>query len=410
MNILVLQETDWLTRGPHIQHHLFERLSLIPSIKITVIDYDIEKSMHSKSLFIRRKEYYNINRTIKNSRVKIIRTAHLQIPYLRRFTSLITNFYEILKIIKKKRPDIIINYSMTTGFIGFIFAKLFHIPFIFHYIDILHQIVTISYVKNIARTVSRVLLKNSDLVLIYTDLHQKYVVREGASKENIKILRNGVSLENTIVDDVKFNFLKKKLSISDQDFVIFFMGYLYNFAGLKEIINYYNQDVEGGVYNLKFLILGDGGIYHELVNYVKDINAKWVILIGRVPYVDITEYIHLADLCLLSFKINSITKEITPIKIIEYMAMKKPVLSNSLPGVILELGEESGVIFEKNQADLIMRIKDLIPLKKELKQRGEKGFNFVKKRYLWSEILKEFKKLMIDLIAKKLKKHNLKEK
>lgn len=32
----------------------------------------------------------------------------------------------------------------------------------------------------------------------------------------------------------------------------------------------------------------------------------------------------------------------------EYMAMKKPVLSNSLPGVILEIGKDNGVIFAKN--------------------------------------------------------------
>ncbi len=403
MNILVLQETDWLTRGPHIQHHIFERLSKIPSIKITVIDYDIEKKIHSNSLFIRRKEYRNINRTIKNSKVKIIRTAHLQIPYFRRITSLMTNFYEILKIIKRNRPDIIIDYSITNGSIGFIFAKLFHIPFIFHYIDILHQLVMISYVQNIARAVSRVLLKHSDLVLIYTILHQKYVIGEGTLPQNVKIIRNGISLENTIVDEKKFNFLKEKLSISDKDFVIFFMGYLYDFAGLKEIIDFYHHDVKNGNYNLKFLIVGDGGIYNKLVKYVKEINANWVILIGRVPYFEIAEYIHLADLCLLSFKINSVTKEITPIKIIEYMAMKKPVLSNSLPGVVLELGEESGVIFGKNQVDLIAKIRELIPLKEELNQRGEKGFDFIKKKYLWSEILKVFKKIMIDVISKKFK-------
>jgi len=404
LNILVLQETDWLTRGPHIQHHIFEKLSKIPSIKITVIDYDIEKRMRSNSLFIKRKEYNNINRTIKNSKVKIIRSAHLQVPYFRRITSLIANFYEILKIIKRNRPDIIIDYSITTGFIGFIFAKIFHIPIIFHFIDILHELVPISYVQDIARAVSRVLLKHSDLVLIYTILHQKYVIREGTSPQNVKVIRNGISLENTIVDKKKFKSLKEKLSISDKDFVIFFMGYLYDFAGLKEIIDFYHHDVKNGKYNLKFLIVGDGGIYNNLVNYVNEIKADWVILVGRVPYFEITEYIHLADLCLLSFKINLITKEITPIKIIEYMAMKKPILSNSLPGVVLELGEESGVIFVKNQVDLIAKIKDLIPLKEELKQRGEKGFDYVKKKYLWSEILKDFRKMMIDVITKKLKK------
>ena len=404
MNILVLQETDWLTRGPHIQHHIFERLSKIPSIKITVIDYDIEKKMRSNSLFIKRKEYRKTSRTIKNSKVIVIRSAHLQVTYLRRITSLISNFFEILKIIRRNRPDVIIDYSMTTGSIGFIFARLFHIPFIFHYIDILHQLVNISYLQKFARAVSRVLLKHSDLVLIYTILHQNYVIREGTSPQNVKIIRNGISLENTIVDEKKFNILKEKLSISDQDFVIFFMGYLYDFAGLKEIIDFYHHYVENGKINLKFLIVGDGGIYNDLVRYVKEIKADWVILTGRVPYFEITEYIHLADLCLLSFKINSVTREITPIKVIEYMAMKKPVLSNSLPGVVLDLGEESGVIFGKNQVDLISKIKDLILLKEELKQRGEKGFDYIKKKYLWSKILKDFKKNMINVITKKQKK------
>ncbi|KKN13268.1 hypothetical protein LCGC14_1008080 [marine sediment metagenome] len=404
MNILVLQETDWLTRGPHIQHHIFERLSKIPSIKITVIDYDIEKKMRSNSLFIKRKEYRKTSRTIKNSKVIVIRSAHLQVTYLRRITSLISNFFEILKIIRRNRPDVIIDYSMTTGSIGFIFARLFHIPFIFHYIDILHQLVNISYLQKFARAVSRVLLKHSDLVLIYTILHQNYVIREGTSPQNVKIIRNGISLENTIVDEKKFNILKEKLSISDQDFVIFFMGYLYDFAGLKEIIDFYHHYVENGKFNLKFLIVGDGGIYNDLVRYVKEIKADWVILTGRVPYFEITEYIHLADLCLLSFKINSVTREITPIKVIEYMAMKKPVLSNSLPGVVLDLGEESGVIFGKNQVDLISKIKDLILLKEELKQRGEKGFDYIKKKYLWSKILKDFKKNMINVITKKQKK------
>ena len=57
MIILGLQETDWLTRGPHTQHHIFERLSKNPNIKITVLDYDIDKLIRSQSLFIKKKVY-----------------------------------------------------------------------------------------------------------------------------------------------------------------------------------------------------------------------------------------------------------------------------------------------------------------------------------------------------------------
>jgi glycosyltransferase involved in cell wall biosynthesis len=182
------------------------------------------------------------------------------------------------------------------------------------------------------------------------------------------------------------------------------MGYLYEFAGLKEIITYYNPKVHKANLNLKFLILGDGGIYNSLQNYIKKVNANWVILAGRVPYSEITEFIELADLCLLSFAINDITKEITPIKIIEYMAMKKPVLSNGLPGVKFELGTDCGVIFTKNQIELIEKIEEVIPLKEELRQRGIKGFDLVKTKFNWENIIKDFKRGVVETIKNRKRK------
>ncbi|GAG70018.1 unnamed protein product, partial [marine sediment metagenome] len=109
MNILGLQETDWLTRGPHTQHHIFERLSLNPHIKVTVFDYDIDKIIRLKSLIVKKQYYTNIDRAVENSKVLIIRTAHIQVTYLRRISSLISNFFGILKVFRTNRPDIIIG-------------------------------------------------------------------------------------------------------------------------------------------------------------------------------------------------------------------------------------------------------------------------------------------------------------
>ncbi len=33
MKLLVLQETDWIKRGPHLQHHLMDRMALSPVIR-----------------------------------------------------------------------------------------------------------------------------------------------------------------------------------------------------------------------------------------------------------------------------------------------------------------------------------------------------------------------------------------
>lgn len=300
MKILCLHETDWLTRGPHAQHHIFERLSINAKINVMVIDYDIEKKMCSDSLFIKKNIYTNTSRSIKNSCVKVIRTAHLQLPYFRRITSLITNFFEILKIIRKRRPDVIIGFSITNGLIGLLLAKLFRIPYIYYYIDILHELVPIKYVRNLARYISRISLKLADLIIVVAKLLEIFVLNEGISPDKVKIILNGISLENTQVDVKKLEFLKKKLSITENDFVFLFMGHLYEFAGLKEIIEYYDDDVKAGKYNFKFIIIGNGGIYNSLVNYVKNIDADWVKLTGRLPFFELTEYFALADLCLMS--------------------------------------------------------------------------------------------------------------
>ena len=405
MHILVLQETDWITRGPHIQQHIFERLSINLSLKITVFDYDIDKTIKTGSLLIKKRIYENTTRTIDKSNVKVIRTGHIQIPYFRRLSSLVSNFFQLLKIIKKEKPDIIITYSITNGLMGLFFAKLFKIPFIFHYIDILHQLIPIDYARKSAQIITRIIFKFSDNTLVYTPLHQRKVIEEGASPDKVVVLPNGIALENTVVDQKKLSELKHKFSFSDDDFIIFFMGFLYDFAGLIEIIEFYNNKVKNGEINLKFIILGDGGIYNTLKKYVEDNNADWVYLIGRVQYFDITEYMHLADLCLLSFKINDITKEITPIKIIEYMAMKKPVLSNSLPGVILEIGKNNGVIFAKNQEDLIRKIGQLYTDRNNLQKIGQKGYELVKNRYVWSKVINQFKHIMLDLLRKKRRKN-----
>lgn len=406
MNILGLQETDWLTRGPHTQHHIFERLSLNPNIKVIVFDYDIDKIIKLKSLIVKKQYYTNIDRAVENSNVLIIRTAHLQVPYLRRISSLITNFFGILKLFRKNRPDIIIGLSMTNGFIGLLLAKIFRIPYVFYYIDLVHTLVPISYAQSFAKIISRFLFKHSDRVIVVTKYLRRYVLNEGVAADKIDILLNGISLENTIIDVERLNSLRSNLSLKDSDFVILHMGYLYDFAGLKEIIEYYNADVKAGKINLKFLIVGDGGIYNSLQRYVKEIDADWVVLTGKVPFFETTEYIELSDLCLMSFELNEVTKDITPVKVMEYMAMKKPVLSNSLPSVVSEIGRDNGVIFAPNQKELIKKIGELAKEKEQLKAIGLRGYELIKKYYVWSNILNKLKKIIIDLIKKRNTKQN----
>jgi len=176
------------------------------------------------------------------------------------------------------------------------------------------------------------------------------------------------------------------------------MGYLYDFAGLREIVDYYDSKIKKGELSLKFIIVGDGGIYNSLKNHVNNIKADWVKLVGRVPFFDITEYIALADLCLLSFKINDITKEITPIKIIEYMAMRIPIIASKVGGLAeLVEHEKNGLcVMSGSIGELINAINRLITDEKLRKKLSDNGFRYVKK-FDVKTILLHFKDLYEEL-------------
>jgi len=83
------------------------------------------------------------------------------------------------------------------------------------------------------------------------------------------------------------------------------------------------------------------------------------------------------------------------------MAMKKPVLSTNLPSIVREIGKNNGVIFAQNQKELVEKIRDLAKEKEKLKNIGLQGYELIKKHYMWPNILKDLKKIMLDLIKEK---------
>ncbi|MFX1573988.1 MAG: glycosyltransferase, partial [Promethearchaeota archaeon] len=370
MEILLIQETDWFLKGPGPQHHLCERLASKNGNNLIVFDYDIDKIEKITSKIIKKKIFKDAYRTIAKSNVKVIRSLCLRIPYVNRISSLIMNFFNIGNYIRKNRPSIIINLSITNGLIAYFYSRLYHIPFIFHYVDILHELVPIASIRRFARVMARFLLSNSDLIFVLNETHKNFVINEIKNKTSVKILPNGISLENTKVDSIKLQNLRKKHNIGENDTVLLFMGRLYEFAGLLDIVKFYNKDIMNKKLNLKFLILGIGEIYSQLKKYIEDNGIDWVILTGLVPFNTLANYLELGDLCLQSFKKNNITKEITPIKLLEYMAMKKPVLSTKLPGIYKQFGENNGIIFTYDQSTMIKKIRELINRKDYLKQVG----------------------------------------
>jgi len=399
MKILLIQESDWLKRGPHQQHQLADRLSL-RGHQIRAIDYEILwRTQGKKELYSQRQVFEDIAKTGRGARVTVIRPGIVKIPWLDYISLVFTHRKEIERQMKEFSPDVIIGFSILNSYLAMRAAKRNDIPFIYYWIDVLHRLIPFKPFQSIARIVESRTLKQADRVLVINDQLKEYVTKIGATPERTQVLRAGIDIEQFSPKE-NGSAIRKQYRLKRDDIVLFFMGWLYNFSGLKEVAVQVAKTKDN---RLKFLIVGEGDAYDELKQIRQKYNLKdRVILTGKKPYQEIPALIAASDICLLpAYTTEKIMQDIVPIKMYEYMAMAKPVVSTSLPGVIKEFGEDNGVVYVNQPEDAIKKAIELTQ-GDNLKKLGARARRFAE-QYSWDNITGEFEKILKEVVKGKRK-------
>ena len=378
MKILVVQESDWIKRNPHQQHHLMERLSL-RGHQVRVIDYPIgwkeEKGHYNRRNVV--DGYYKIH---PEARVQVITPSILKIPYFIYPSMLFYHRREIKRQIKEFKPDVIVGFGIINTYLASRTAKKEKIPFIYYWIDVLHMLIPEKGFQALGEYLERVTIKNSTQVLTINHKLEDFVKAMGA--DNTKVIGAGIDLEK-FDPEIDGTGIRKEYGINDEDTLLFFMGFLYNFAGLKEVALEIANETHP---NLKLMIVGDGDGYQELQDIVEknDLSSK-VILAGLKSYSEIPELVQASDICILpAYPDEKIMQDIVPIKIYEYMAMCKPVITTKLPGIMMEFGEGNGIFYVDKPSDVVSKSYEI-----DIIAEGRKARKFVEKND-WKKITDEF--------------------
>ncbi len=396
MRLLITQETDWLKRNPAQQHHLAEILSL-RGHDIRVIDYEILwKTLGRRELYSRREIFNNVSKIYSGAKITVLRPGMIKIPWLDYVSLIFSHRREITRQIEEFSPDVIIGFGILNSYLATKAARKNNLPFIYYWIDVLHRLIPFRRFQPIGKMIESKTLKQADRVLVINDKLRDYVVKIGAPPGQTQVLRAGVDTKQ--FRHTESNTVRKQYGIRKEDFVFFFMGWLYHFSGLKEVAL---QLAGTENRNLKLLIVGEGDGYDELqtIRVEHDLQDR-VILTGKKPYQEIPSLIAAADICLLpAYTAESIMQDIVPIKMYEYMAVGKPVISTKLPGVMKEFGENNGVVYVDKPEDVIEKAMELIQ-NGSLKELGSKARKFTK-RYSWDNITDEFEKILKEVVEEK---------
>mgnify|MGYP000885053739 CR=1 FL=1 len=386
MEIVVIQETDWLKRGPHQQHHLFERLSL-RGHRITALDYPILRPHWPREpLIVPGIEAANAARIYPGAAIRLITPGTLSLGPLARPTSLLSHHRVLARVIRQHRPDVIVSYALSTGMPALRLARRYGIPYVFHVIDALHAIVPSRLLQPVAHAVERRLLAAADEVVTINEHLRDYVVRMGARPEHARVLRTGVDL-NRFAPGMDDRATREALGIAPGDFVLFFMGWVYSFSGVREVAASL-MDAPPGV---RLLVVGDGDDYPALQQMQADGLGDRLILTGRVPYDRIPALTSAADVFLLPFQQTTATEHIVPIKLYEYMACGKPVVSTPLPGVMRDVDAMNGVTYAPAEKQIAVAL----ALKNTVEEQGRRARAFVEQHCDWNAITDEFEALLL---------------
>jgi len=397
MRILITQESDWLKRNPLQQHHLAEILSL-RGHDIRVIDYELLwKTQGRKELYSRREIFNNVAKIYSGARVTVIRPGIIKVPGLDYASLIFSHRGEIARQIKEFRPDIIIGFGILNSYLAVKAARKNNLPFIYHWLDVLHWLITFKPFQPIGKMVESKTLKQADRVLAISDKLKDFITGLGASPQRVQVLRPGV-LVKRFNPAISGAAIRKQYKIKEDDIVLFFTGWLYKFSGLKEVALELAKTKSN---NLKFLIVGEGDAYAEL----QQIQQKYslqdrVILTGQRPYTEIPALIAASDICLLpAYPGEKVMQDGVPAKLYEYMAMKKPVISTRLPGVVTEFGQNNGVVYVDEPEDAVAKAFQLVR-NNRLQELGLKARNYVEK-YSWDSITDEFERILEEVIKEK---------
>ncbi|MFH0846718.1 MAG: glycosyltransferase [Chloroflexota bacterium] len=393
MRILIVQESDWLKRGPHQQHQLADRLSL-RGHQIRVMDFEILwRTQGTKGLYSRRQVFDSVWRSREGARITVIRPGIIKIPWLVYVSLIFTHKKEIERQVREFRPDVIIGFGILNTYLAARAAKRNAIPFVYYWIDVLHRLLPFKPFQLIARVVESKTLNQADSVLLINDRLKDFVLKMGAPAGRTRVLRAGFDIEQFKPEANTGNAIRESYGIKKGDTVLFFMGWLYRFSGLKEVAT----RLATNGHNLKLLVVGEGDAYPELQQIQQKYNLQErFILTGKKPYQEIPAFISASDICLLpACPTEVIMQDIVPIKMYEYMAMAKPVISTSLPGVVREFGEGNGVVYVTKPEDTVEKALELAR-GGDLKELGARARRFVE-RSNWDNITDEFEKILEEV-------------
>jgi glycosyltransferase involved in cell wall biosynthesis len=296
---------------------------------------------------------------------------------------------KIIEICKLEKPDIIHanNRFFFTTICGAMLKKIMDKPLVttLHLGPVLLGRRLFDFIINAyEKTVSKLIIQNSDEIVAVSSAVMKHALSLGAPSSKVKVIPNGVDLEE---------FKPRREFEKTEVKKIIFVGRLFPNKGIQYLVKAAPIVLAKHPY-VEFIIVGRGPMEAELRNMVKRLNIEHAFkFLGIVP--SVPEVMNQCDI----FVRPSLTEGM-PLTILEAMACGLPVIASKIPGSseVVKDGETGILVEVGNVEKLSNAIIRLLEDENYAEKIRTRAYEFVKKHYSWDRIAEEYLKTYSDVL------------
>ena len=222
--------------------------------------------------------------------------------------------------------------------------------------------------------------KMADHCIATNESYKAIAINRGGKKaEDVTVVRSGPSLERLYCVPSDESLKKGK------KFLVAYIGVVGQQEGIDYLLdaamkirNDHNRN------DVQFLIMGKGPVWEEMVDKTKSLGlSDFVDLPGRVSDGFLRTALSTADVCVNSDEFNEMNDKSTMNKIMEYMAMGKPVVQFDLAEGRYSAQKASLYAEPNNSEDFAKKILYLIDNEKECLEMGTWGKTRVENELSW---------------------------
>jgi len=306
----------------------------------------------------------------------------------------------LLKSILFRRPDFIYERYAFFNFSGALLSNMLDIPFVLEVNELSgHKRVRGQTFVKLASTIERFILSRSSLIITVSDYLNEEISKVLGNNGVVVTIPNGVPQEWLSGQMLNHNteVLRERLKLKNKKVVCFIGGlaHWHNFDFLLEVFDSLHKKVPEAA----LLIVGDGPMRGHIESKLQEMNISdnSVLLVGNVNHREVPSYINISDVSIIP-ETNSFR---SPIKMFEYMALRKPVVAPRMQAIEAVIDDErDGLLFtpgDKN--DLENKLSRLLTNHDLAQSMGELAHEKIKNLYTWEKNAEKILSLIMQLRA-----------